>query len=504
MVALYSIARPKLVLLSATVLLVLRFAEASWGSHDSQPPGGAPHAGTPHARTELVQFPYHGFGDDTFSFHSPFVPSPTSPVANWRQEGATLITAVDGRDVVRLTNSAPGLQGVLRSEVRTQSSNFNGYFDAFLGSHANSAEPADGMGFFFADRSPGIGSAMGVEHTFRGLGIIIDTYSNSRKRHMPYVYAYVSDGGKAWNPDRDGADVEITPGCSLQMNVPVRVFVQMLDMNLHVAVSINHQPMKTCFRYNNVPMPFQGGGYFAFSGETGHYFGYHDLHLAAFVVGDEYQPPPDFPSQSAGATDSQPNVAGTHSGLHDERSATAGSVTVAPAVMLGSEMDVKIHQLYMEMTDAMTRSSGGGSASQEVVRKSLEEMSSLTAHSFLEIERMTQETADAARTVQRLKEDSISLHSYAERFSASIGTLHDSIHTLRSTSNRFRSDQEETHNVVLAHRGTVDLVLQSVSEGAPHGIMSILLFTILQLLVSAGFLVVWKMGPSRAKSRRMV
>lgn len=471
----------------------------AWGGGVTQPPGGAPHAAKPHARTDLVDFPYSGYGDEAFSFHTPFTPSAVSPVANWRQEGAALVTTADTRDIVRLTNSAQGLQGVFRNEIKTRSADFNGYFDVFLGSHPNSVEPADGMGFLFGDRSPGIGSAMGIDHTARGLGLIIDTFSNSRKQHVPYLYAYISDGGRIWNPDSDGADVQLTRGCNVQMNVPVRVFVQLVDLNLKVAVSIDHQPVKTCFQYNNVPLPFGGGGYFSFSAETGHYFGYHDLLSSAFVVGDTYQHPDDV------LTDSD-LLAGSHGDSVGAHGATAGSgPTVSSDILLGSELDVKVHQLYMEMSDALARASPRGSdTSQASLRKAMEEMSSLTSHSFLEIERMTQETADAARTVRRLKEESISLHAYAERFSVALGTLHDSVHTLRSSANRFRADQEETHNVIIAHQEIVHNVFRAASEAAPHGILSILIFIVVQVLVCSGFLVVFKMGNKGPKTRRIV
>lgn len=280
----------RLALLPLALLSLLPLASA-WGkaSSASSTPGGAPLLTPVHVREELTTFPYSGRGDAFYSFHAPFPPSPSGgPLMYWDILGAAAITSREGRDVVRLTSAAQGLQGVVYTGKKTRSMDFNGYFDVLLTTSPDSHEVADGMGFFFTKDLPEKGSAMGLAHTFEGFGVIVDTFSNSRKRHVPHLFAYVSDGKAQWNPDADGADIELTAGCKLRMDTPTRIHVQFLDRNLHVAVSENgaHHKWHSCFKYNNVPLSFSGGGWLAFAGETGHYFGVHDVDTAAFAVGD--------------------------------------------------------------------------------------------------------------------------------------------------------------------------------------------------------------------------
>lgn len=289
--SLLRLARLALLPLALLAFLALIRPVSAWGkaSSASSTPGGAPLLTPVHVREELTTFPYRGRGDAFYSFHAPFPPSPSGgPLMYWEILGAAAITAREGRDVVRLTSAAQGLQGVVYAEKKTGSMDFNGYFDLLLTSSPDSHEAADGMGFFFTKNTPQKGSAMGLAHTFEGLGVIVDTFSNSRKRHVPHLFAYVSDGKALWNPDADGADIELTSGCKLRMDTPTRVHVQFLDRNLHVAVSENgaHHKWHSCFKYNNVPLSFTGGGWLAFAGETGHFFGVHDVDTAAFAVGD--------------------------------------------------------------------------------------------------------------------------------------------------------------------------------------------------------------------------
>nr|AAM93989.1 glycoprotein [Griffithsia japonica] len=155
-----------------------------------------------HLHPALFLFPYSGRGDPDHSFLHPYSPSyQGDPITGWFQMGTTAIARSSfGRDVVRLTSASQANQGILYNHIRTDSQNFNGYIDVQMDSSRESQEPADGMGLFFTRDRPKLGSAMGMTHTFQGLGIIIDTFSNSRTRRVPYVYAYVSDGTKTWNP----------------------------------------------------------------------------------------------------------------------------------------------------------------------------------------------------------------------------------------------------------------------------------------------------------------
>jgi ElaB/YqjD/DUF883 family membrane-anchored ribosome-binding protein len=491
------------------VLLVLLVARAeAWGGGDAHraaqaAPGGAPRSSRPHSRSELTLFPYMGRGDGHHSFHHPYFPSNDGPVANWWLVGSALVTGVDGRDVVRLTNAAQGLQGVLHSTMHTETNNFNGYFDVKITSSPDSHEAADGMGFFFAERMPRQGSAMGMDETFRGLGVIVDTFANSRKVAVPYLYAYVSNGDRPWNAGGDGADTQLTAGCRLELNVVNRIFVQLLDSNLHVAVSSNHDHQKwhTCFRYNNVPMPFQDGGFMAFAGETGHFFASHDVHNAAFIIGDSYVEATETLRHEGVREQKQPPQAPVPAPAPPRGAAgDAGGAGSA----LETQLEAEVNKLYSDVSSVMLRAGGGSFAEAESLRQSFESMSGMAAHSFTEIERMTAETRDAALAIETLKQTSIDLHAYAERFSASLTSLHDSVRALRASNNRLRADHEETHMLVHDHANTMHGIMFAVAEASPHGVLSALVFVALQAMLLAGFAVVAKMGPGGRKVGRMV
>lgn len=541
-------------------------AAAAWGGGSADPPGGPPRSTTAHVRTELINFPYSGRGDDSFSFHYPYVAGPDgSAVAGWTQLGSAVVTGSDhGRDVVRLTSAAQGLQGVLHAKTKTHSMDFNGYFDIFLGTASGSSEPADGMGFFFSESVPTIGSAMGITHTFKGLGVVVDTFSNSRKRNTPHLFAYVSNGDREWNADTDGTDIELTAGCKLQMDTPTRISVQLLDSNLHVAVSTNqrHSKWHTCFRYNNVPMPFRGGGYLSFAGETGYFFSNHDVLNAGIVVGDIHEDPAEReawherraehlrtreeadrerremerkayeeaeekrrldsvaaanaataasapapePAHASAPAAAQEGAQGGAASSQSRDQPTGTSSVEELAHRLDGEMDT----LYEEIIAAVVEKGGSGATltedqkkASESVRTSIKALSAMYDHMFLEIARQTAETADAARVLQGLKRGSDELKLYTQRFTKDITELHESAQHLRGAQERLREEHFETHDVVIAHAGTMKAVVHMVNEFRPHGILSTLIFLVLQAMLLAGFAVVHKMGPQRRKDNRV-
>lgn len=238
---------------------------------------------------DLYQFPYHGLGDPLLSFHSPFEPDDDGdPVAGWVQLGSAMVTSnPSGREIVRLTTTAQANQGLFYAYTRTRTSDFNGWFDVQINTAPDSHEPADGMALFFTSNRPVVGSAMGMSHTQPALGLVIDTFSNSRTRMTPYLYAYVSDGHRSWNPDTDGADTELTKGCHIELNKHTRIYVRFVDRKLDVGVSYTpHVPDRwhSCFTVDHVDLPFNDGGYLAFAGETGHFFAAHDVLGASFVA----------------------------------------------------------------------------------------------------------------------------------------------------------------------------------------------------------------------------
>lgn len=497
--------------LAAALVLPLQ-CSAAWSGHHNDAnavPGGAAAVAPQNHRPELTTFPYGaGRGDYHHSFVHPYKPSKDgNPIAHWLQTGSAVVTSSGGRDVVRLVNGGQGMQGLLMSTMHTETNNFNGFFDVSITSHHGSAEPADGMGFFFADTQMGVGSAMGIDERFRGLGIVIDTFSNSRTVKTPYVFAYVSDGQKQWNPDTDGKDFELTSGCKIPMDTLVRVFVQFVDSNLHVGISLNrdHRKWHTCFRYNNVPMPFKDGGFMHFAAETGHFFAIHDVHDAGFVIGDAFVEDTETREHPHGMQVGEPLISDSH-GSSGTATEAAASTLQDSHRQLELHLDDKALSLYREISDVISSIGSHTSyAESRALRKSFEGLAQMTGHAFAEIERMTQETRDVEKALVRMRQTSAELKAYTERFSASLKTLHDSTRGLRASNNMLRAEHEETQSLVIRHSSLMHGVVGDIIEARPHGVLSTLIFALLQVLLMAGFAVVAKMGnASGRKLGRMV
>jgi Legume-like lectin family len=553
------------------LLLVLPSASAWGGSPGGHTidntPGGPPKYTTKHIRRELITFPYGGRGDGRHAFHNPYRPSAVDggPVDGWVQEGSAIVTSAGGRDVVRLTNAAQGNQGLFYASGHTETNDINGYFDINMASHPESHEAADGMGFFFTENVPTRGSAMGMDERFKGLGIVIDTFSNSRTRQVPYMYAYVNDGTRKWNADTDGKDIELTKGCQLEMNRPTRIFVQMLDYNLHVAVSMNakHDQWHTCFRYNNVPMPFHHGGFLAFTAETGHFFALHDVYTAAFIIGDIHHDPAErqrfhddterrkAEAHAAAAAEAgaahhagRPNAyhdvqerakvleahvaaaahgvdtfvdqgkAGVHhasdnAAAHEHLGLADEGHGVAAHAYLSAGMDAQVHQIYSELSDALRSTSGAGGAggaTLDEIGHSLQSLSGMTDHMFQEADRQTAEGRDVIAGMQKLRGISREVTSVSASFTSKVAAMHSSVQSLRDSASRMRADHESAEQDIRVNSDILHGSLVTMLEDArPHGFFAILAFMLVQTAIVLGFAAVHKMGHStRNKLGRMV
>jgi hypothetical protein len=167
--------------------------------------------------------------------------------------------------------------------------------------------------------------------------------------------------------------------------------------------------------------------------------------------------------------------------------------------------------VYKEFADAMQAKaqSGGGAgsggaqdeAAAASVRTSLTAMSSMTAQMMQEVNRQTAETRDAAQALDGVKRAARELQSYATRFSAQLAALHESTLDLRAAQLRLKEDHDETHDVLIAHHATVGGMLYSLSEVRPHGLLSTMMLVVLQVLLTAGFAIVFKMGPRTTGGR---
>lgn len=456
----------------------------------------------------LFQFPYIGRGDADHSFRHPYTPSPSGDAINaWFSLGTAVVTrGRSARDIVRLTSAAQANQGILYNAIRTETQNFNGYFDIQIDSVRESHEAADGMGFFFSRERPELGSAMGMTDTFQGLGIIIDTFSNSRTRHVPYLYAYTADGSKKWNPDTDGSDTELTRGCQLEMNTQVRIYVQFLDGDLHVGVAMNPRAphrWHTCFKASGIRLPFSGGGYLAFAGETGHFFAHHEVHDAVFIDESDYgggrgYQQQQYAQQKPVEERAPPPVPDKEEKLPppvmDDPKARIHKGETAEKSLSGS-LDLQVYDVFNTLTAELSKL---GDKSADDTRMRLDGVRDVTAHLVKEMERQKTDVGELVDTLKHLKETAGDLTYSADRFTAQVRGLHQSLKTLRDKVDAVGDSSDDMHTDILEHHADIT---ESSSTGG-GGVL--FMFFVLQMLLGCAFYFVNKITATSKKMSRMV
>lgn len=241
------------------------------------------------ARRAQPPFPLVGRGDYWHSFAHPFEATPEEPLMHWEAKGGTILTSNPdtGRDVVRLTPALQGRAGIMYNTIHADSNDFSGYVDFEIKTVAASRESADGFAFWLLRDVPEVGPSMGISDKFVGLGVVVDTFANTRTSRTPYVYAYVNDGTVGWDAAADGKKVQLTQGCHVEINKPTRLYVSLLGGELRVAISTAHGfgHRYDCFSASGVRLGFTGHGIFAVSAETGHYFATHDVSAVQIMAG---------------------------------------------------------------------------------------------------------------------------------------------------------------------------------------------------------------------------
>lgn len=462
---------------------------------------------------EIFHFPYVGAGDPDHTFRHPYEPSAGGdPVDAWFQLGTTTISrGKSGRDVVRLTSASQANQGIFYNAIRTESNNFNGYFDIQVDTVRESHEAADGMGFFFTRDRPQLGSAMGITHSFQGLGLIVDTFSNSRTRHVPYLYAYVSDGAKEWNPDTDGSDTEVTRGCQLEMNTQVRVYIQYVDEELHVGVAMNPrspQRWHTCFKATNVRLPFSGGGYLAFAGETGHFFAHHEVHDAVFIdesphSGEGYRS--EYSSQDYGSGSQSSSSSSSHSRKEEPPRAPPPASDPStrihkadnPVDSFSGSLDLQVYDVFNQMANSLH---GLGDHEAEDTKMRLDGVRDVTQHLIKEMERQKTDLANVIESLRHLKTTAGDLTYTADKFSNQLRGMHSSMKMLREKADRVSESHDDIHSDVLEHHALITEPGKGKSDS--NGLM--IMFLVMQILLGAAVYFVNKMSVTSRKMGRMV
>lgn len=462
-----------------------------------------------YGRAELSHFPFNGLGDAVHSFHHPFVPSSNDAISHWRQAGtATAATSHDGRDIVKLTPPSQGSQGLIYNLAHTGTNNFNGFVDIKIETSPQSRTAADGMGIFFSKSLPKHGSAMGMHDRFTGLGIIIDTYANTKKRKMPYMYAYVSDGTKDWNPDGDGTDSEVAPGCTLELDKVVRVYIRYVHETLHVAYSLTqgHEQNEwhTCFVKENLKLPFQGGGYFAVAGETGYYFSVHEVYSAQFVVDEEYwneDVEELFDDESLSDVAGKQAHADDYAKAHEKPEAQGKSGEHHATAILTGALDANMRDLHDQLIMQFSKA-GSGMSTQD--RDRMDTVQTLSTQLVDEVTRQATDMKNVVENIGRMRKMIEELAGVSDKFSKDIQVLENSLRSLHYASNDLKSLHEGARQELKRGKKVLrDKVKRLASSSKGAGSMWVL-FVLAQVMMGLTAYVILKMDTSVPKYARMV
>ena len=461
--------------------------------------------GTASSSASSAAFPFFGIGDFWHSFEHPFHSSPSEPLLHWQAHGSTILTASPdtSTDVVRLTPAVQGRSGLLVNTIRTNSNDFSGFVDFEIRTSPASHEAADGFAFWFLRDAPALGPAMGIADKFVGLGIIVDTFANTRSTRVPYVYGVVNDGTRAWDTSSDGATQQVAPGCRAELNRPMRLFVtyEAAATRLRVALSpaTAHAHWYHCFEATNVHLPFSGG-HFALSAETGHFYATHDVSSvqlqADHRVDDSSSVAGSRPSagHEAGAAGEHPHQALSldehpHDWSHDVGHAASGHAAASGTsaehhATMDAAFDAKISALRSSLASMGVGPSTGAAASDQATLSKMELIKAVVNEMLDEVSTQQGKFSTLLDTVNRLNSASSSVHATSQAFAAELRQVEHVIEALQYATEELNSLQRSA-GVTLSesHRSVSDAMGRHQSASARA--FRYTLFAVAQLMVVA-------------------
>jgi len=426
-------------------------------------------------------FPLTGRGDYWHSFGHPFESTPEEPLMHWETKGGALLTqsADSGRDVVRLTPAMQGRAGIVYNTVHADTNDFNAYIDFEIKTSPTSREAADGFAFWLLRDVPAVGPSMGISDKFVGLGVVVDTFANSRSSRTPYVYAFVNDGTVGWDASTDGKQTQLTQGCHVEINKPTRMYVSLQGQELRVALSTAHGfgHRYDCFQASGVRLGFESNGLFAVSAETGHYFATHDV--SAVQIHSGHRPAAARYDETGGHEDHYDALHHAHERQYDEHGRGIphaehdSSSHKAPAhadyghddvhddvhddhhavdshAKLNAVLEHKVAELRTALTD-MSTSTGAATADKatllrlealkNVIMELLEEASSQSSR----FEGVSATLARMALMSRELRSTSSFFENEMRQAEAAVETLHYTVDELRRTHREVLISLESSH-----------------------------------------------------------
>jgi len=205
------------------------------------------------------------------SFQTPFT------VPNWIFQGSAYF-----RDhYIRLTPDRQSRIGGLWNAMPVQLESWEAVVEFKI--HGQGRSGADGFAFWYV-KEKSLGSLFGVDPSFEGLGLVVDTYDNDGSGLHPRLMVLISDGETefAHNHNHEHAEGMERGGCAFPARQTgttsfMKVTYQRGEKRLLVDVDHNDSgTWKSCANIENVDLPL--GYFFGFTAATGQLADNHDLH----------------------------------------------------------------------------------------------------------------------------------------------------------------------------------------------------------------------------------
>ncbi|KAG9307331.1 hypothetical protein G9A89_017159 [Geosiphon pyriformis] len=210
--------------------------------------------------------------------HSIYMPYIDQDLQNrWFDFGAD--TVINTNKYIRLTHDRPSQTGWLWSRLPLTATNWQVEIE-FKIDGANPNLFGDGLAIWFTKQRANPGPVFGFQDNFEGLGIIIDTYANSRQHHsFPYIMAMLGDGKTSYDHDNDGKSNELA-GCEADVRsktIPTKARITYYKEN-YLELKLQYKAWdqwESCFTLPNVTLP--NIVYLGFTALTGEVSDNHDI-----------------------------------------------------------------------------------------------------------------------------------------------------------------------------------------------------------------------------------
>ncbi|XP_026479110.1 vesicular integral-membrane protein VIP36 isoform X1 [Ctenocephalides felis] len=194
----------------------------------------------------------------------------------WEFMGSTMVTT----NYVRITPDQQSKTGAIWNSVPCQTRNWELQIQFHV--HGKGKDLfGDGMAIWYAEQKMIPGPVFGNMDFFRGLAVILDTYSNHNGAHNhqhPYISAMVNNGTLHYDHDRDGTHTQLA-GCEARFrnsNHDSYIRIRYENDVLGVATDMEGKnAWKDCFSVEGVKLPT--GYHFGVSATTGDLSDNHDV-----------------------------------------------------------------------------------------------------------------------------------------------------------------------------------------------------------------------------------